>query len=292
MSTVTNLDLLNQLKIIKESYEDKFNKLNKYVVGRCVHFEQQNNILYAESKELKDAFEALTVKYYNICEEVSITKSELNELKVKMNLDNSNNVVMESEIDLSKTTIEQTSFMKATIDEIYDEVHTTKQEINNIKQNNMCNDVVITGIPESVNENLLSVVNESLIQYHMSIKEADVKQIYRLKNKCSGINAPVLMVFRDEKIKSLILQNQKKLGPILLRSFVDKIPESDFRKIIFKHRVTKENLQLLRETRKFGREMDYKYVWTYNNGNVFIKKTNDSCAISISSLKELELLRN
>lgn len=77
MPGVSNLDLFRELKSIKESYEDKFTKLNKFVIGRCVHFEQENKILAIESKMLKSQLEDMCLKYNEICEELSVTKTEM-----------------------------------------------------------------------------------------------------------------------------------------------------------------------------------------------------------------------
>lgn len=135
-------------------------------------------------------------------------------------------------------------------------------------------------------------MNEILSFYEIKIKTDDIKQIYRLKNKNCGTNIPILIKLKDEKLKVCILEKQKQVGPILLQSVFKNLSDTDFRKVFFKHRLTKENLLLLREARKFCRDYNYQFVWTQNESKILIKKTPESRTIQISTMKDLQCLKN
>lgn len=295
MATITNNDLMQQLMSIEKLNEEKFVKLNKFLISRCIHFEEQNNILKSESQVLRKKFENLLKKYDGICEQLSVTKAEI-ELQVITNKDKGV-AVMESEliepftaseINKNNTNINQ---FKSTLTDICDDVCLVKKEINAINQNIMCNDVVITGLFEEQNENLYDKVERVLTHYNIKLKKDDIKKIYRLKNKTCGKNSPVLMVLKENTVKCHILEMQKKYGPALLQAIYENLPKTDVRKVFFKHRLTKENLLILRESRKFGRENGYEFIWTSSNASILVKKSSESRTLVIGSLKDLQKLK-
>lgn len=230
-----------------------------------------------------------------------MTKNELNILKDKINNSNINSFTNEKEnIKALKFKIDEDE--KNTVNTIVndilnengvcDDIITVKKELNELKQTNICDDVVITGIAETENENLLETVNNLLsVQYEMVIKSDVVKSIFRLKNTKCGVNSPILLVLKSENVKRLLMDKQKINGPIILQH---KNPDSinNLQKVFFKHRLTSENLSLLRDTRKFCRENSYQFVWTTNDAKILIKKSPGIRPIKITSLKDLELLKN
>lgn len=294
---VTNVHLMAELHSIKESYEDKILKLNKYLIGRCLYFEEQNNILKAESIAMKKEFDNLLMRFDGVCEEISNTRMETNTLKTECGKNESETV---KTIDMDSMTVTENSnitsdsnFSKldTKITNICVDVNTVKEDINSMKQINMSNDIVITGVYEEEDENLFELVSSILIQYNIPVKKEDIKTMYRLKNKKCDHNTPILLVLKESLIKCSILESQKKYGPILLRSVIKSLHETDLRKVIFKHRLTKENLSLLRESRRFGRQNNFEFVWT-NGNTVLMKKCTDARTIEVVSAKALLMLSN
>lgn len=160
-----------------------------------------------------------------------------------------------------------------------------------MKQQHISDDIVITGIPETKNENLLEIVNSLLVQYEIVIKSTDLKSIFRLKNMKCGVNSPILLVLKNEKVKCEIMEKQKHSGPNNLHQNIETASTNPL-KVFFKHRLTLENLHLLRNVRKFCRENSYRFVWTTKyDAKILIKKSSESRTIKILSLKDLELLK-
>lgn len=289
MSGVTNNQLMQQLVIIKETYEDKFAKLNKFVIGRCVHLEQENKFIAAESSMLKKEFDELRMRCNKMSEELHHAKNEIMKLKEKD--DEIDNPSVNENHNTNTKIIPNSVNLQSSITNINENLFAVKSDVNCLKQKNMFNDVIITGLPELENENLLEKVNEILDQYGTKIKDDEVKQIYRLKPNKTDLNTPVLIELKDENMKCFILEKQRKMGPVLLQSVYKNLPSTDFRKIFFKHRLTKENLILLREARRFGKEHNYQYVWTSNNLKVLMKKEATSQIIEITSLNDIQKLK-
>lgn len=307
--SVTNIDLLNQLKLLEAKYADfetrsdeRLTKLNKYYIGKLVSFEKEHNTIIEESKLLKHEVENLNKKYYNVCEEMNVTRNELNTLKDKINKSNIhlpthveniepiNQSTEETNTNFDKITISTTVTEILNLHGVCDDIITVKKELNELKQQHICDDIVITGIPETKNENLLEIVNSLLVQYEIVIKSTDLKSIFRLKNMKCGVNSPILLVLKNEKVKCEIMEKQKHSGPIIIHQNIETASTNPL-KVFFKHRLTLENLHLLRNVRKFCRENSYRFVWTTNDAKILIKKSSESRTIKILSLKDLELLK-
>lgn len=295
--SVTTCDIIKELKLMETNFTDKINKLNKYYITKLVDLEKEQKIIVAESKMLKNQFDHLNKKYDEVCEEVNGTKYELNILKDLINKSNSNFSSNEDTVekindeDETKTILYTNTINKILNQhKVCDDVITVKKELNELKQHNICDDIVITGIPETKHENLLEIVNRVLVQYAIEIKSVDVKSIYRLKNMKCGLNSPILLVLKNENVKCLIMRKQKTNGPIILQS-METTSLNDLQKVFFKHRLTTENLSLLRNVRKFCRENCYQFVWLTNDAKILVKKNSETRPIKISSLKDLELLK-
>lgn len=295
MANVTNIDLLNKLKTIESSFDDKVTRLNKYYIGRLVHFERQLNSVLEESEYCKKELNTLNLKYGHACNEIKELKDELTTLKnvgVSLPVNSSEHEINTNDIGC----VSDTNVINTTLNNIFkqhgvsNDLITVKSDLNTMKQNNMLNDVVITGIPEDKNENLLATVNNVLMNYNLEIKSADIKSIYRLKNSKCGVNSPILLQLRNEDIKISILEKQKLNGPVVLNSKEKNISLKDFQSVYFKHRLTSENLSLLRAVQKFGRENNYAFIWTTHDGKILMRKNSNERAIKISSLRDLEIL--
>lgn len=298
MGSVTNIDLLNELKNFHdkfdsrlEGFEGQITKLNKYFIGRMVDSEIKSKQQMDDIKMLRECLDKLTLKYDKLSEEIAL-RQEI-ESNNKPNLIEYNNMPNQIEINKTQEFIEIKKEMfseKEKVCEVQADIKTVNKEINSLKQKNLSNDIIATGIPETKNENILQSVNNILIKHDVTLKESDVKKIYRLKNKnCISIS-PILIEFKNDSFKSMILQKQRKNGPVLLNEVDTNILHTDLRKVYFKDRLTKENLILLRDCRLFGRNNGFKYVWVQDSGTILIKQFDNSRPIEISCLQELDQL--
>lgn len=289
MGSVSNSDLLNKLKSIGDKFETRLEvfegqiaKLNKYFIGRMVEAEIKSKEQISDIKMLRESLDKLTLKYDKLCDEFVLRK----EIE-------SNNVPNQMEIIKTDDFIEIKKEICSEIEKVIEvqaDIKTVKKEINSLKQKNLSNDIIVTGIPEIKNEILLQSVNNILIKHDITLKESDVKKMYRLKNKNCVSISPILIEFTNDLFKTIILQKQRKNGPVLLNECDKKNLQTDLRKVYFKDRLTKENLILLRECRIFGRNNGFKYVWVQDSGAILIKQDENSRPIQISSLQELDKL--
>lgn len=275
-----------------QSIEDRITKHNKYVIGKMLEFEIRSKQQIIESKTLQDAFDNLTLKYETLCDR--IIKCECDNLPNKV--PNRNKITEDDFMESKNICDGDKDLILSTVTEVIkqhglcDDVSVVQKDINSLKQKNMTNDIIVTGIPEQKNENLLFSINNILSKHEITLKDSEVKKIYRLRNKNTLSNSPILIELKNESTKTTILQKQKLYGPVLL----DELDESsvdgpNLRKIYFKDRLTRENLILLRESRIYGRMNGFKYVW-FQDGTILMKYSDNSRPIKILSRKDFENL--
>lgn len=298
MGSVSNIDLLDKLKSIGdkfdtrlEVFEGQIAKLNKYFIGRMVESEIKSKQQINDIKMLRESLDKLTLKYDKLCDEIAL-RHEIDTKKMPNPIESNNKP---NQIEISKTDdfIEikkEFNSEKEKVIIVQANIKTVNKEINSLKQKNLSNDIIATGIPEVKNEILLQSVNNVLIQHDITLKESDVKKMYRLKTKNCVSISPILIEFKNDSFKSMILQKQRKNGPVLLNEVDKNILPTDLRKVYFKDRLTKENLILLRECRIFGRNHGFKYVWVQDSGTILIKQDDNSRPIEICSLQDLDQL--
>lgn len=175
---------------------------------------------------------------------------------------------------------------------ITEELYDMNLEMNTLKQNAFISDVIITGIPEIKDEKLFDVVNKVLQEYKLVLRNTDYNSIYRMKNKSSTSQfSPICIELYSRTLKGAILKQQKVFGPVLLHLLDKTLPKTDLRKIFFKDRLIRYNIELLKEARKFKADNKYKFVW-YQNSDILLKKNETSHTIRIRSSADLVRLGN
>lgn len=283
MSMDKNLDNRTQ------TIEDRLTKLNKYVIGKMVEFEIRSKQHVSDTKTLQDALDNLTLKYESLCDRIA--KCECDSLL--NNVPNRNKITednfMEGKNKCDRDLILSTVTEVIKQHGLYDDVSVVQKDVNSLKQKNMTNDIIVTGIPEQENEILLQSINKILSKHEITLKDSEVKKIYRLRNKNTLLNSPILVELKNDSMKSIILQKQKLYGPVLLDELDESFVGPNLRKIYFKDRLTRENLILLRESRNYARMNGFKYVWV-QDGTILMKYSENSRPIKISSRKDFENL--
>lgn len=159
------------------------------------------------------------------------------------------------------------------------ELKVVKKEFNQLKQKSLENDMIVTGLPDKVNENLVEVVNSALNRFGIKVKNSEINHIYRLRNK-TGFS-PILVEFATKSTKVQIMEKQKANGSVLLQMIDNTVPESVKKKVLFKNRLTPENINLLKVAHEFKNTHKFKYAW-FNGDSVCLKKEDQGKPIKIT----------
>lgn len=162
-----------------------------------------------------------------------------------------------------------------------------ESELNDIKQEKLANQIVISGIPKVPNEKLADVLVKIGGKLEVNIKDEEIISARRMEKSNSESNnytAPILVTFRNVQLKTELLQKQKMLGK-LVTDQVDLEPKGKM--IYINEFVTEHTLRLFAKTKKLAVEKNYKYVWI-QNARVLMRKIEKGKIIKISSDLDLD----
>lgn len=172
-----------------------------------------------------------------------------------------------------------------------EELTVVKRELNKLNQKSFDSDVIFTGIPDNPKEILLDTVNSALKHLNINLRPSDVNSVFRMRNKNNKTGfSPICVELFSRTVSGLIFHEHKIKGPALLNTLVNSLPDNDLRKIYIKPRLSRYNLQLMSEARKFQAEHKFKFLW-FQNTDILLKESESSRIIQIRSLEDLQKIK-
>lgn len=189
-----------------------------------------------------------------------------------------------------------------------------QQENSNRAQNQLSNEVEISGIGEEPKENLHHIVLLTAKKIGVELSDKDIDWAIRVGPPQSTAKIDVLTETETEAVMEAGAKladaklKEKAPRPIVVRftrrklrdDFLegakgrrglksDDIVHGTSRNVFINERLTKENRYLFRNARIAAAEKGYKYCWV-RNGRIFIRRADKRPVISIRSHEDLEQL--
>lgn len=158
-----------------------------------------------------------------------------------------------------------------------------KLELNKLNQKSLDSDIIFFGIPDYPNEILLDTVNDALRHLNIKLKPSDVISIFRMRNKKNETGfSPICLELFSRAVSGLILHAQK--------TQMNDRPVNDLRNVYIKPRLSRYNLDLMSEARKFQNENNMKFLW-FQNSDILLRESDLSQIIKIRSEEDLLQLK-
>lgn len=166
------------------------------------------------------------------------------------------------------------------------EVTSLETKLSEAEQKLVDNDVVIYGIPESVNENLMEIVDNLIRFLGVSLTESSINDCFRLKTSlhCSLKPRKIILKF-VRKIDKMKMLNAVKVQRIF--STKDLGLPGDHAVYIQEH-LSGDLNKLFIKVLKFKKSNNYRFAWT-SDGNIFLRQTSSSNIFRV--LSEADLIR-
>lgn len=160
------------------------------------------------------------------------------------------------------------------------EVSSLKLKIDNIEQFNLNKYIDITGIPQTTNENCSEIVKQIGLKTNTTVNVIEAKRIYISNSK----NSIIVAKLETTEMKRTLIRNSKisKLSANnILSTWSNEI------KVYVNERLTKDRRTLFGQARRTGKDKQFKFIWV-NNGDILMKKDENSKTIRISIQQDLE----
>lgn len=154
-------------------------------------------------------------------------------------------------------------------------------EMNTLKQASFEGHLLISNVIKVAQEDLRVLLKNMFALVNIDYDAEGVLSVGRLSSSNQNGIQPILVRFASALTKERLMKASRQ-RPI----FCDEIGLGVKQRIFFNHRLTPANQRLLAAARKHKREHNYKFVW-FMNGEVFLRKDEDSRAIKINDVQDL-----
>lgn len=210
----------------------------------------------------------------DICESLELCHSNIKDIK---------QLITDQDLKIAKCeeNIEQNSEDTLKISRLVSKV---EENVRDLEQYSHRNNLIVYGIPEDKNENILNVVRRlaSALQFEdwsTSLMDA----VHRMGKTTGTRPRPIIIRFVSRLDKDLFL-NKRKVRRNLKATDLGYSSENS---IFVNESLTSANRELLKRTREVARTRGYSQVWTANCA-IFTRRDKGSPAIKITSARDLD----
>lgn len=170
-------------------------------------------------------------------------------------------------------------------DKLKTQIQNVEYQVECMKQQQLLNNILICGIPETNNENLSSVITNIANKLDVPLCSDDIKILYRKTitgTKSAGLPAPIIVQFTNTKTKNEIMAAKK--GKLLDTTITNTVTNK--RPIYINDHLTRHRQYLFKQTRDLKRNKHIEYTWS-RNGDIYIRQKKDSPAVKIKHIEQL-----
>ncbi|CAB3238269.1 unnamed protein product [Arctia plantaginis] len=219
--------------------------------------------------------------------------SDINEVKAQNREIQKTNIEIEKSIEFMNQAYET---MKNTVEKLEKErveqrIYITELEkkVFDLQQYSRSSSFEIRNIPQTEKESiddLTSIVVQTCNKLDVSVKRADLRDIYRMPGK-KGSNRPIVAELVTVSQKNQVLQAARRFNNG--RSTIEKLNtkhiglSGDTKPIYVGDHLSSSLRQLFFEARKYANDNNYRFCWSQNN-KIFLRQHEGMPSITIKSL--------
>lgn len=192
--------------------------------------------------------------------------------------------ILNEEREKNKEQQRQFNILKEQHETLTNEVYWLKSEVCDLQQYTRSTNLEISGVPETPNENINTVVDSIAKCIGVQVQPGDVLITHRVPTKSKERPKPIIVQLRSKTERHNWIVAFRKKKDVTCRDFNPNLAPEKF--YINEH-LTAWNKGLLFECKAFSKKNDYEYTWV-SNGKIYIRKKTGSPATRIMSVGDLE----
>lgn len=191
---------------------------------------------------------------------------------------------------LVKNLIEENVVLTKKYNGLEDKYKQLEKETNSLKiiseenlQYNRNRNLIVSGIPDIKNENLVDIAIMLSNSIDVSVTAHDIQAIHRLSRNSEKAN-PIIIQFTNRLVRDKFLENCKSRRPTTTNIYKDLRPSP----IYVNEHLTPYFKNLMNEAKKktINNEKVYKFVW-FKNSKLLVRKAENEPVIRVTSIKDL-----
>ena len=141
-------------------------------------------------------------------------------------------------------------------------------------------ELIITGIPNIPNENLLQTISSVANAINVTHSNTDVASAIRIRSTMDGFK-PIILRFTSVFKRDSWLTQKRLKRELVASDIMTSWPSNH---VYINERSTKEERRLLKEAKDLSKQYGFRFVWM-KRGNIFIKQDENARAVRFTSAR-------
>ncbi|KAI8434113.1 hypothetical protein MSG28_012253 [Choristoneura fumiferana] len=240
--------------------------------------------------DLAGSFQKCTEKVDNLEERVLRLESDWQQVSIcTEKVDDLKERVLKLESGWDQTSVQGVNEHR----ELQSVVESLKVQLNQGEQEMLLNDVDITGLPESPNEDVTLVLTSVAAKLGVALSVGDIVSVRRvgstLRNQVEGDlrPRPIVARFTRKALRDQLIKNARKRR---ITTTVDLGMPGESKRIYINERLTSFNRALFRKSRDMGQAKRWNRVWT-RDGAIYVRSGSSKSESGHRIRSEMDLAR-
>lgn len=167
------------------------------------------------------------------------------------------------------------------------ELNILKATVNSTEQLTLANNIEISGIPKTPNENISEIVNTVARVLNCQLNRHDVIDSFRNKSRQNN-DGRIVVQFNSKAVKDSLINSMKSRykdkNPLMAKDIHSNFSNS---KVFINDQLTQNNKKLLWLAKEVGKYYNHRYTWA-NMSGVFVRKVEGEQFFKIQNLEILQ----
>lgn len=167
------------------------------------------------------------------------------------------------------------------------ELNILKATVNSTEQLTLANNIEISGIPKTPNENISEIVNTVARVLNCQLNKDDVIDSFRNKSRQNN-DGRIVVQFNSKAVKDSLINSMKSRykdkNPLMTKDIHSNFSNS---KVFINDQLTQNNKKLLWLAKEVGKYYNHRYTWA-NMSGVFVRKVEGGQIFKIQNLEVLQ----
>ncbi|XP_028158710.1 uncharacterized protein LOC114351631 [Ostrinia furnacalis] len=229
--------------------------------------------LRTDMHKMKEEHSNFKKELSSIVDSIEYQSKEQNDLKSCVDL-------MKEDLTLLKTTENELAECKKQLGELTEEyqIQQQRERLNNLE---------ISGIPKSHNENLSQHLHQICQVLGLVLCADDIIHIHRVPTRVSNNPKLIIVKFKSQLIKDSIISAIRKKKALTTKEIG---MGGEDRRIYVNEHLTPYYKALYRKTRELASKSSFQFVWI-RNCKIYVRRNDTSPSFFIKTQKDLEKLK-
>lgn len=199
------------------------------------------------------------------------------------NIDTANKTLEQVQSQYSKI-IEQNQKLVEANAELNGIVNELKDKVRDLEQYSRRTNLEISGIPESRNEDTMTILRDVGTAIGVELQETQVMAVHRVPSFKRGRAPSLVAQFQTKMQRDVWLNNFKKNKDLTARKVNNAFPDS---RVYINEHLSPENKIFLGQLKEKSKQCNVKYVW-FKDGKFYLRKADGERCYKVTKIADVE----